>query len=553
MMHMETQAASKQAAPKVSGLFKRAEKSAAFLKMGIYGDAGSGKTRTASEVAIGLALHLKAMGQPLPPVLFIDTETGAHWVRPLFESKGIEFLTAQTRAFSDLKTAVADAEAMGAILIVDSITHFWEEVKDTFLKAKRERLRRSYLKLEFSDYGTLKPLWGEFTTAYLNSRAHIILCGRAGGTYEYQENDESHKKDLIQTGTKMRTEKDMGYEPSLLVEMTIEKDPADKRKKKTFRRAFIIKDRSDILDGTEVDNPEFKDFLPHIKWLNLGGVHKGFDADRNSAALFPADDREDRSFQRKVVLEEIENLLVLHFPSTGGSDRKAKIEHLRDFFHAPWAELDRMPLEELRANYDALHRKLEDQPSRYARMIPAPVDDEIPDFGSTGIPALEALRVRNGERPEGSAEVRDEGAIFAAEQRGAKDYAAGARQVPAEYRIKGNEALLSAYGAGFDRAKAAAESKITTPSTASACPAPGKADQEPPAPGTPPSVDAGGSPSPTPAQKAYADGRADARRKIPASSVPAQYAGDPELAAQWRNGHAHESAAIRSGKGKSHG
>ena len=228
MMQVETQTPRNGIKPKISGLFKKAEKSAAFLKMGIYGDAGSGKTRTASEVAIGLALHLQATGQPLPPVVFIDTETGAHWVRPLFESKGIEFMTAQTRAFSDLKTAVADAEAMGAILIVDSITHFWEEMKDTFLRAKRERLRRSYLKLEFSDYQTLKPLWGEFTTAYLNSKAHIILCGRAGGTYEYQENEETHKKDLIQTGTKMRTEKDMGYEPSLLVEMTIEKDPSDK-------------------------------------------------------------------------------------------------------------------------------------------------------------------------------------------------------------------------------------------------------------------------------------------------------------------------------------
>ena len=474
-MQAATQASGSQSKPKpkISGMFKKAEK-LAFFKMGIYGEAGAGKTRTASEAAIGLALHIQAAGHPLPPVLFVDTETGAPWVRKLFEEKGIEFLTAQTRAFSDLKTAVADAEAMGAILIVDSITHFWEEVKDTYLKTKRERFRKPYLKLEFQDYQTLKPLWGEFTTAYLNSKAHIIICGRAGGVYEYQDNDETHKKDLIQTGTKMRTEKDMGYEPSLLVEMTIEKDQADKRRKKTFRRAFVIKDRSDILDGMEFDDPTFKSFLPHVMELNLGGAHTGFDASRNSSALFPKEDRDDRALQYKIVLEEIENLLVIHFPSTGGADRKAKLEHLRDFFRVSWSDMEKMPLEELRAGYDKLHRKLEKKPSRYAQKAAIPLNDAIPDFDAGAEAALEAARGLNGERPEGalSATVLDDGALFAAEQRGGADYVNGITLIPAEYRIKGNEPLCEAYLKGWDKAKCAKEAKASQEAPADASPPP---------------------------------------------------------------------------------
>lgn len=368
-------------------LFKKATMTSAYLKMGIYGDAGSGKTYTASQVAKGLALHIKAKGSPIPPVMFIDTETGSNWVKPIFDAVGVDFLVAQTRAFSDLKEAVREAEAAGAILIVDSISHFWQEVQEAYVKSKQERTRKPYAKLEFQDYAILKPLWAQFTGAYLNSKAHIILCGRAGGTYEYQENDETHKKELITTGTKMRAEKDMGYEPSLLVEMVIEKDPDDKRKKKTVRKAFVIKDRSTLLDGLEFINPAFKSFEPHIKLLNLGGAHAGFDASRSSSALFPKEDRDDRSLQRKIVLDEIESILTRYFPSTGGSDRKAKLELLKEHFQASWTEIEKvMPLEDLRASYDTLHRALEGEPSRYTvktviEAVQTPVEeDAIPDF-----------------------------------------------------------------------------------------------------------------------------------------------------------------------------
>lgn len=364
-------------------LFKKAEMTTAFLKMGIYGDAGSGKSYTASQVAKGLALHIKASGRDLPPVMFIDTETGSNWVKPVFDAVGIDFLVAQTRAFSDLKEAVREAEAAGAILIVDSISHFWQEVQEAYIKSKQERFKKSWLKLEFQDYAILKPLWAQFTGAYLNSKAHIILCGRAGGTYEYQENEETHKKELITTGTKMRAEKDMGYEPSLLVEMVIEKDPNDKRKKKTVRKAFVIKDRSTLLDGLEFFNPTFKSFAPHIEKLNLGGKHAGFDDARSSSSLFPKEDRDDRSLQRKVVIDETESLLVRYFPSTGGSDRKSKLDMLKDHFQASWTEMEKlMPLEDLRKGYDTLHRALEGEPSRYSVKFEddAPLDDAIPDF-----------------------------------------------------------------------------------------------------------------------------------------------------------------------------
>lgn len=78
-------------------------------------------------------------------------------------------------------------------------------------------------------------MWAQFTETFLNSKAHIILCGRAGNTSEYQEKEDGGKKELISTGTKMKAESEMGYEPSLLVEMVAEKS-LDRKKKLATRK-----------------------------------------------------------------------------------------------------------------------------------------------------------------------------------------------------------------------------------------------------------------------------------------------------------------------------
>ncbi len=71
---------------------------AAYLKLGLYGEAGAGKTFTATKVALGLCEFIKSKG----PVGFLDTETGSDYIRDLFKEAEIELLVAKTRAFKDL-------------------------------------------------------------------------------------------------------------------------------------------------------------------------------------------------------------------------------------------------------------------------------------------------------------------------------------------------------------------------------------------------------------------------------------------------------------------
>jgi len=362
-------------------LFKKAEMQTAYLKMNIYGEAGSGKTYTGSQIAIGLAGHIKKSKMVLPTVMFLDTEAGASWVKPIFDKAGIELLVATTRSFKDLKQAVTEAEDAGAILLADSITHLWQELMESFLQAKRKRLNKPSARLELPDWNVIKAEWGKFTSQYLNSKCHIILCGRAGQVYEFQENEETHKKEMISSGTRMAAEKGLGYEANLLVEMTSHQVVGAKKAKVIVRRATILKDRSTILDGKQFENPKFENFLPHIKKLNLGGEHAGFDDTRTSSALFPKEERDDTRHDRDILLEDLQALLDAH--GLGGTSNEAKTgraEMMKRFFKTvSKTEIEKkIPLHDLRHAFNALHIELEGVPSRYFPSEPEDIDDEIP-------------------------------------------------------------------------------------------------------------------------------------------------------------------------------
>lgn len=383
-------------------LFSRAEVTSAYLKMGIMGFAGSGKTFTATEAAIGLVQHMRGLKLAAAerPVFFLDTETGSDWVKPRFDAAGIELFTAKTRAFRDLMAAVNEAEKSSSLLLIDSISHFWMELCDAYMRQKKRT------RLQFEDWAYLKREWRQFTDLFVNSGVHIVLCGRAGYEYDYFE-DEAGKKQLEKTDIKMKAESEMGYEPSLLVLM---ERSTDLETMKAYRTATILKDRACAIDGKQFRNPKFENFMPHIAFLNLGGRQLGVDTTRNSDSMIPADQRDSGRVQRKIVLDEIESILVLHFPGQTANEKKTKVALLRKHFKASWTEMEEvMPLFDLRAGYDSLHQELEGEPSRYgaalsARAAPAAEPDSIPDFPTN--PEKEAPNEHVGSTPQLLAEPR---------------------------------------------------------------------------------------------------------------------------------------------------
>lgn len=311
----------------------------AFAKIGIYGAAGTGKSRGATELAIGM--HLKY--DLKKPIVYFDTENGSDYLRGFFEKARIPFFVKKSRTFKDLMDAVVLAEKEASILIIDSITHVWRELTGSYLaqfnkerfkklcdKMGEERAKEYFkpaIQLQFEHWNVIKPRWAKFTDAYLNSKIHMIVCGRAGDVYDYQEN-ENGKKELIKSGSRMATEKELSYEPSLLIELQRRNQNGEDK-----LIAFIEKDRTDTINGKEFELLKFKDIIPHLEFMKIGSTQKTVDMYKNdSANLFedqtmnPEDEWAIEKRKREELSEEIKAFLFLKFPGRGD---EAKAERLK--------------------------------------------------------------------------------------------------------------------------------------------------------------------------------------------------------------------------------
>lgn len=338
-------------------MLKKAENKMAFAKIGLYGDAGSGKTFTAAKIAIGL--H-KFAGLSKPVGMF-DTEPAASYIIPLFQKAGIEFLVYdESRALKDLMAFMDEAGESCSIVIIDSITHIWRDVQESYLAKVNETRERNGKKpitqLEFQDWRPIKSAWGKFTDRYLSSKLHCIVCGRAGSIYEYQQNERTGKKELITIGTKMATEKELGYEPSLLIEMVKRREDGA-----IVNTAIVEKDRSAALNGKEISMPDFDKLRPHFDALNLGASHVTI-ADRDSREMF-TDSGDDNwtaeKRQREIWCEEIEGLLVKHYPSQSATDRSAKVNMIEKVFNTrSWTRVQNMRSEDIKAGFEQMQAML---------------------------------------------------------------------------------------------------------------------------------------------------------------------------------------------------
>lgn len=356
------------------GLFKPAVSSSAYLKAGLLGFAGAGKSRTATEIAMGMVGMMREMGlrEAERPIMFFDTETGSDYLLGRIQGAGMKLETVKSRSFVDLKEGTKEAAERGAFLIIDSVTHVWRE----FCAAYKKKKNRT--KLEFQDWDTLKQEWNVFTELYINVPAHIALCGRAGYEYDMEANEETGKKELQKTGVKMKAEGEMGYEPSLLILMESE---MNMRTKVQYRVAHVLKDRFGVLDGKELCDentfgPTFEMFVPHIKLLTLGGTHMGVDASRNSAELFAHDGTtrwKHEQQQKAICLDEVKEEINRMIPGQGAADKTEKANALEHAFGTrSWAKVESLGLDQLKVGRDRIWMMSRDH--RYGQE-PGPADD----------------------------------------------------------------------------------------------------------------------------------------------------------------------------------
>lgn len=304
-------------------MFKKLENNRPFLKMAFEGFAGDGKTFTATQVAIGI--H-KLIASTKPIALF-DTEKAFKALKPSFDAAGIEaVVNDEQRSLAALNQAIKWCEEGNSdILIIDSITHVWEEFLRAYLNrpdSKGNPVKRT--RLEFQDWGVLKPMWkDQFSTPFVMAKVHIIFTGRAGYEYENEKNEETGKREIYKSGIKMKAETETAFEPDMLVLMEKKMNLlADK--KEVYREATIIKDRTTQIDGKSFRNPTFDDFYPAVKVL-LDGALREVHGDIIPDTFFEFENKySEIGKEREILLAEIEGSFALMGLGTGAEDKQKK-------------------------------------------------------------------------------------------------------------------------------------------------------------------------------------------------------------------------------------
>lgn len=303
--------------------FKKLENNRPFLKMALEGFAGDGKTFTAVQTAIGIHKLIKSK----KPIAMYDTERALKALKWKFDEAGIEaIIEDEERSLQSLHESIKWCEAGNAdILIIDSITHVWEE----FLRAYMNRpdkhgnpLKRN--RLEFQDWGVLKPQWKElFSTPFVMAKCHIIFTGRAGYEYTDERNEETGKREIFKSGIKMKAETETAFEPDILILMQKVQDLISEEKS-IWREAMVVKDRTTQIDGKIFKNPAFEDFYPAIKVLLDGTLREMHGAQIPDTFAEFENKYSEFAKEREIMVAEIDACFELMGLGTGAQDKQVK-------------------------------------------------------------------------------------------------------------------------------------------------------------------------------------------------------------------------------------
>lgn len=223
--------------------FRKAKAEQAFLKMGIYGPTGSGKTFTSLLIAEGLA---DSMGLR---VAYVDTERGTDFYSQEIEARGVhpeefDFDRLDTKSLTQVLDEVKAIEAKThGVVVIDSITHLWEAAIEGYGGATT-----SAGTIPFHAWGTIKKPYKELINELLNGSYHVIIAGRQKNIFSEDETGETKL-----SGVTMKAEGETPYEPHILIRMI--RETSRKTTQLAPVSAFFEKDRTGILAGQTITLP----------------------------------------------------------------------------------------------------------------------------------------------------------------------------------------------------------------------------------------------------------------------------------------------------------
>jgi hypothetical protein len=243
------------------GKFAKAHAEQAKLKIGIYGESGSGKTFTSLLFAEWLA------AKEGKRVAFIDTERGSDFYARSIKERAVhpqafDFDALYTRSIHEAIEAVEDLNpAEHGVLIIDSITHLWEAAKEAYAGKLTSKGG-----IPVQAWGEIKKPYKRLMSLFLDGDFHAIVCGREGVMMEQDADGEAKV-----VGKRMKSEGETPYEPHILLRF----HPSREEKTGLYIISFLCeKDRSGILTGKTIQNPTFEVLEPIYGYLTPGAQGK---------------------------------------------------------------------------------------------------------------------------------------------------------------------------------------------------------------------------------------------------------------------------------------
>ncbi len=292
-----------------------------FVKASFGGFQGSGKSRTACDFIIGVYKELKLS----KPILIIDNEKGSRFLINRFKKAGIKAIAKDTKRLADVIQAF-DFLSKKEIdfLFIDSLTKiYYQYVKDYKIKNNKERMF-------LNDWGALLPAWQEeFSDKFVEVEGNIVFTGRGGFEYDKEEDEVDdhgkviHKGQFVKSGIKMKIAGETPYETDLNIWMQLEKE-LDKNLRPVQKNVgYVLKDRSDTINGKRFEFPTYRNFKPIINFI-LGLPVGEVSGETFSDNLTPGNDAEyfERRLRQQIETENISGI----FDKYGLGDARSKAD-----------------------------------------------------------------------------------------------------------------------------------------------------------------------------------------------------------------------------------
>lgn len=219
--------------------FRKATKKGTRLRCAIFGPSGSGKTFSALRIATGMGGRIAV----------IDTERRT--ASKYSDRFDFDVLDLDDRSIDGYIAAINAARDYD-VLIIDSLSHAWQELLGEIDKLARAKYRGN----TWSAWSEGTPMQRMLVNAIYDCQPHIIATIRS--KTEWQTQSEGGKTKPVRVGLAPEQGKGIEYEFDLLLELS------------TDHIAHIIKDRTGRYQDDLIEKPDEQFGRDLVAWLTDG-------------------------------------------------------------------------------------------------------------------------------------------------------------------------------------------------------------------------------------------------------------------------------------------